>query len=244
MSVTGHVTPFVIQRGARINMYGSKDSSSAACGVGVGEKDSSEVTEWGATEVTLDLDRLMYPKKSNGKKGKNPVFQRRFSERIKKKKCLDEDQDKPSNSTEVTLDLDGLMSPKKSNGKKRKNPVFQRRFSERIKKKKCLDEDQDKPSTSTNCPSAQAVAPDSCAIPKHSPIFKAFVLGETQNESVGAEPHHSSDCFTLSRLSGDRVALVESVSSVSDSDIDLPRISLKAKENIESKSSVVFVFLF
>ena len=67
MSVTGHVTPFVIQRGARINMYGSKDSSSAACGMGVGEKDSSEVTEWGATEVTLDLDRLMYPKKSNGR---------------------------------------------------------------------------------------------------------------------------------------------------------------------------------
>ena len=194
MSVTGHVTPFVIQRGARINMYGSKDSSSAACSMGVGEKDSSEVTEWGATEVTLDMDRLKYPKKSNGKK--------------------------------------------------RKNPVFRRRFSERIKKKKCLDEDQDKPSTSTNCPSAQAVAPDSCAIPKHSPIFKAFVLGETQNESVGAEPHHSSDCFTLSRSSGDRVALVESVSSVSDSDIDLPRISLKAKENIESKSSVVFVFLF
>ena len=35
---------------------------------------------------------------------------------------------------------------------------------------------------------------------------------------------------------------MESVSSDSDSDIDLPRISLKAKENIESKSSVVFVF--
>ena len=77
-------------------MYGSKDSFSAACGVGVGEGDSSEVTECGATKVTLDLDHLMYPKKSNGKKRKNQVFQRRFSERIKKGKCLDKEQDKPS----------------------------------------------------------------------------------------------------------------------------------------------------